>query len=127
MPGCRLPAGPSGSGRSWVRNPTPHVSTQGPNSAPDTAERPIRLQLVTLFHGAAPRPSPPQPSPHYACLRWCLPRASQALLLEWRDVDTCWGLGVTMQPISTVHSTHVTGSNQVQVNYNNSQDFFFFA
>ena len=46
----------------------------------------------------------PLPSPHYACLRWCLPRASQAVLLKWRDVDTCWGLGVTMQPVSTVHS-----------------------
>lgn len=69
----------------------------------------------------------PLPSPHYACLRWCLPRASQAVLLKWRDVDTCWGLGVTMQPVSTVHSAHVTGSNRAQVNYNNSQDFFFFC
>lgn len=54
----------------------------------------------------------PLPSPHR------LPGASQALLLERRDVDTCWGPGVTTQPVPTVHNMHVAGSNRVQVDYN---------
>lgn len=47
-----------------VRNPTPHMSTQGPNSVPDTAERLIRPQQVTLsLSQGVPSPRCPSPAP----------------------------------------------------------------
>lgn len=47
-----------------VRNPTPHMSTQGPNSVPDTAERLIRPQQVTLsLSQGIPSPRCPSPAP----------------------------------------------------------------